>query len=423
MNHTTGNTWQRIRKQVLERDGYICQECGCFVSLQMGGAAPTAHVHHLTPRDEGGSDDSENLQTLCKNCHGVKHDGKVMPDADDTSKFGSQLEKHPNWKGGQTVTSHGYVMVKAPDHPDAHANGYVYEHRLVAEQKLGRRITSEEHVHHQNSDKQDNRPENLEVLHNTEHRVKHRNGGNRKRLPGEPNPVIECGCGCGETFRKYDKWNRPRERLPGHTEYSRATPAKDDIMKVLRRDSPIHRRELADAVNRPLNGVSTHLSQLRNDDRAAPIGGGEWVIADAPEADGYERETPAQDAVLALLRENGPMHRDDLADQLNRSVKTVPGILSRLQKSDAVERVAKGVWKAAGESVDDPIKSLYPSKANIVRTLRSDGPMKRDVLADAVGLSRGTIGQHLSDLKDRGLVESAGWGKWDATSSHLSNDG
>lgn len=145
------------------------------------------------------------------------------------------------------------------------------------------------------------------------------------------------------------------------------------------------------------------------------------MTADAPEAVEFERETPAQDAVLRVLRRDGPMHRDDLADKLDQSATTVPSILTRLRKSGAVERVAKGVWKASGETVTDPINNLYPSKAEIVRVLRSHGPMKRAALVEAVDLSTETVGKHLSELKERGLVESAGWGKWEAAHQHLSD--
>lgn len=66
----------------------------------------------------------------------------------------------------------GYRLIWAPDHPDAHS-GRVYEHRLVAEQKIGRRLTRHDIVHHLNEDRSDNRPENLEVLSKAAHQFHH----------------------------------------------------------------------------------------------------------------------------------------------------------------------------------------------------------------------------------------------------------
>lgn len=73
-------------------------------------------------------------------------------------------DKNPSWKGGRTVDKDGYVLLHKPDHPDCNSNGYIREHRLVAESVLGRRLTKTEVVHHINDVRDDNRPENLTVF-------------------------------------------------------------------------------------------------------------------------------------------------------------------------------------------------------------------------------------------------------------------
>jgi len=74
-------------------------------------------------------------------------------------KLGKGIE-NGNWKGGEFIQD-GYRLIRIPDHPNARANGYYSEHRLVMESKLGRFLKREEVVHHLNGDKLDNRPENL----------------------------------------------------------------------------------------------------------------------------------------------------------------------------------------------------------------------------------------------------------------------
>lgn len=74
---------------------------------------------------------------------------------------------------GRYTRPDGYVLVHVPNHPHADAKGYVREHRLVMEQKLGRYLRDDEHVHHINGKKSDNRPKNLEVHGVSEHHLLH----------------------------------------------------------------------------------------------------------------------------------------------------------------------------------------------------------------------------------------------------------
>lgn len=77
---------------------------------------------------------------------------------------GKKGPDHPQWKGGRWEHKGGYIYTYAPDHPGANRDGYVYEHRLIAEQTIGRHLTKKERVHHINGIKTDNRPENLIVM-------------------------------------------------------------------------------------------------------------------------------------------------------------------------------------------------------------------------------------------------------------------
>lgn len=73
----------------------------------------------------------------------------------------------------------GYKYIQRPDHPNATKKGYVAEHRIIAENSIGRILLDDECVHHINEIKTDNRPENLMVMKNSEHMKLHKKGAHR----------------------------------------------------------------------------------------------------------------------------------------------------------------------------------------------------------------------------------------------------
>ena len=104
---------------------------------------------------------------------------------------GSPMEKNPFWKGGRTKDADGYILVKSPDHPHANNNGYVREHRLVMEKKIGRYLLPSEVVHHDDEDHSNNDPSNL-FLHasNGEHIREHMREGS---IPHEIEDIADGG--------------------------------------------------------------------------------------------------------------------------------------------------------------------------------------------------------------------------------------
>lgn len=66
--------FENTKAMVLNRDNYTCQYCrGKHKDSRL-------EVHHIIFRSNGGSDDQENLITLCHTCHKALHGGRINPD-------------------------------------------------------------------------------------------------------------------------------------------------------------------------------------------------------------------------------------------------------------------------------------------------------------------------------------------------------
>lgn len=83
---------------------------------------------------------------------------------------GKKGENSTRWNGGEVI-SKGYKYVYKSEHPFCNKKGYVLEHRLVMEQKIGRYLTKQEVVHHLDHNTLNNDISNLELVNGSGHHL------------------------------------------------------------------------------------------------------------------------------------------------------------------------------------------------------------------------------------------------------------
>lgn len=114
--------------------------------------------------------------------------GRVLKRNGITMRDTRSGENHPSWKGGRTGKGDNYIGIWKPEHERADSQGYVYEHTLVMEEKIGRLpIKGKEVIHHIDLDKHNNDPNNLYLCGYIEHTTLHRD------LDRLVKPMLEMG--------------------------------------------------------------------------------------------------------------------------------------------------------------------------------------------------------------------------------------
>lgn len=100
--------------------------------------------------------------------YGSKYCAKMLNRSENAiNKKIKKLGLSINWKY-EYISSEGY-LVNCEDR-----NNRYHVHRKVMEEKLGRKLSSDEIVHHIDGNKLNNNPNNLELTNRSEHMNKHR---------------------------------------------------------------------------------------------------------------------------------------------------------------------------------------------------------------------------------------------------------
>lgn len=103
---------------------------------------------------------------------------------ENNHQYGLKRDLNPTYIGHTKKMKNGYIFIRDYNHPFADTNGWVREHRVVAEKYLlndensivinGKKYLSPDfHVHHKNHNKTNNSIDNLEIVTASEHTTLH----------------------------------------------------------------------------------------------------------------------------------------------------------------------------------------------------------------------------------------------------------
>lgn len=81
---------RKLRHEVFKRDGYRCRECGASKD------ETSLEIDHILPVAKGGTNDIDNLQTLCRECNRMKHTDEWVGGESDLETIMNELHSIKN---------------------------------------------------------------------------------------------------------------------------------------------------------------------------------------------------------------------------------------------------------------------------------------------------------------------------------------
>jgi HNH endonuclease len=153
-----------------------CERCGASIYVVLSAKKPRRFCSRACKSKAEIAPESE-VRT-CRRCRALYRvkpsqrwhralDGFCSRRCQGDASIARPLDRQHNGRCAR-LDRNGYVLLWEPAHPKA-IHGWVYEHRLVVERRIGRPLSRDETVHHANGIKDDNRDANLVVLSRSVH--------------------------------------------------------------------------------------------------------------------------------------------------------------------------------------------------------------------------------------------------------------
>lgn len=167
----------RLKKSHIEAECMICGKKYTIAKSRYNGKfirykCCSDECYHNYRTEEKRKIYEKNIYT-CSSCgekfHGARHGNTGYKFCSQScSKSFMKGSNSLAYKDGSTINSAGYKCIKVGDK-------YLYEHRLIIEEHIGRKLTVNEVVHHKDGDKLNNSIENLQIMDKKEHDRLHNN--------------------------------------------------------------------------------------------------------------------------------------------------------------------------------------------------------------------------------------------------------
>lgn len=146
----------------------------------------------------------------------------------------------------KSIDSMGYYILYMPEHHKARSHGMVYEHVVMAEKKIGRKLRDDEVVHHEDENKLNNDLDNLYVFATgADHARYHKTGIKVKVEDYYISPTLKRNCDiCDKEFNYIESHEDTAKycskECQGLSRRKSERPSKEELLTLIKTKSFVH---------------------------------------------------------------------------------------------------------------------------------------------------------------------------------------